>query len=87
MSNMSKSLRLCALAGFIFLLSCKAYDPPIAEPFGIVITVQGDAIQVAHAVVNKDPGSQLAAWYYCPGHGFEKGNAFPDSSKYTPIKP
>jgi hypothetical protein len=65
----------------MLLFSCKAVEPPIAEPFGTVITVEYDVIQVAHAVVNKDPGSQLAAWYYCPGHAFKKGDMFPDFSK------
>jgi len=73
----------------MLLFSCASSQGPIAEPFGVVITAEGDLIQVAHKVVNKDSGSQLAAFYYCPGHTYEVGDRFPDLSKYDypfPIK-
>ena len=83
---MSNPLRvLCAFA-VMTMLSCKSIEPPIADPFGTVITAQRDVIQVAHPVINKDPGSQLAAWYYCPGHVYVLGDRFPDFSKHTTLK-
>ena len=66
----------------LWLLGCKAAEPPVALPYGPVISVQGDQIEVAFEVINKEPGSQISGWFYVPGHAFVKGNIFPDFSKY-----
>lgn len=76
------NLRLCVLVGALLLASCKVQEPPVALPYGPVISVDGDLIEVAHEVINKQKGSQIAAWYYVPGHRFVKGNIFPDFTRY-----
>jgi len=70
------------LLTLFLLFSCSSLIPPVALPYGPVISINGNMIEVAHEVVNKEKGSQIAAWYYVPGHNFVKGNIFPDSTKY-----
>ena len=81
------SLKALAVITVLFIIgmlifSCKSAEPPVALPYGPVISVQGDKIEVAFEVINKEPGSQISGWFYVPGHGFVKGNIFPDFSKY-----
>lgn len=73
---------LLFLASCLLALSCKSAIAPIALPYGPVISIDGDTIEVAHEVINKEKGSQIAAWYYVPGHGFVKGDIYPNFSKY-----
>lgn len=76
-------LRLCVLAGALFFTSCKSIkEPPVAVPYGPVISIQGDWVEVSFEVINKTPGSQIAGWFYCPLHSYKKGNIFPDFTKY-----
>jgi hypothetical protein len=69
-----------------FAFSCKSAQPPVAVPYGSVTSVQGDWVQVTYEVVNKDPGSLITAWWYCPGHRFARRDRWPDSTKY-PLSP
>jgi len=67
---------------FFLLLSCSSL-PPVALPYGPVISIDGDLVEVSHEVINKQKGSQIAAWYYAPGHHFVKGDMYPNSAKYS----
>lgn len=73
----------------IVLSSCEAFkpaiEPPVSEAFGTVISVDGDDVLVAFEVINKDKGSQASNWFYCPRHQFQKGDRYPDPTKYIPI--
>lgn len=75
-------LILILIGCLVFFTGCKTAAPPVVVPYGPVISIDGDRIEVAFEVINKEPGSQLAGWFYVPGHRFVKGNIFPDFSKY-----
>ncbi len=64
-----------------WMFSCKV-QPPVALPYGQVISIDCDLVEVVHEVINKQRGSQIAAWYYVPGHRFVKGDIFPDFTRY-----
>lgn len=78
-------LRLCTFAGIILLLTgCKNFIPPVSEATGIVISIDGDNVLVAFEVINKEKGSQASNLFYCPKHTFQKGDRWPDYTKYKP---
>ena len=91
---MSKNRAIAHLIAWLMLalifisFSCESLKPvmhaPVSEATGTVISVDGDNVLVAYEVINKEKGSQASNWFNCPGHQFQKGDSYPDSTKYNP---
>lgn len=82
--NAFKILLLIIAAALVgLLISCASVKhPPVTVATGVVISVDGDHVLVAFEVINRSTGSQTSNWFYCPKHTYQKGDRYPDPSKY-----
>ena len=84
---LSISLQLIAWGIISFFLigwahGCASAQAPATRSIGTVIQVDGDRVLVTFPVVNKNFSDQASNWFYIPGHEYERGDRYPDPSKY-----
>lgn len=70
----------------MLIFSCKPAQMPATLSIGTVIQVDGDRVLVTFQVVNKDYSDQAANWFYIPGHSYQRGDTYPDSTKDPNLK-
>ena len=66
---------------FMLLFGCVSAQPIATSSTGTVIQVDRDRVLVTFPLLTKGYADQASNWFFIPGHRYQIGDKYPDTSK------